>query len=107
MNMKRLTFVALLLLFVPASFAQERGYAGPTGLKGLKRVYVEAGEKYRAKIAEELRRSGAGVEVVDAPEAAELVLSFSTDKVRTLTSIEVEDEVAGVNDGYLNNRAKA
>src|ERR1043166_3776822 len=105
--MRILTAVTLLLLFVPASLAQERGYAGPTELKGLKRIYVEAGEQYRARLTDELRRSKVGVEVVDAPEAAELILSFSVDKVRTLTGIEIEPEYPGVNDGYLSNRASA
>jgi hypothetical protein len=107
MTMKTLTAVTLLLLFVPASLAQERGYAGPAELKGVRRVYVEADEKNRARIVDELRKSKTGVEVVDVRETAELILSFSTDKVRTLTGVEIEPEYPGVNDGYLSNRASA
>src|ERR1044072_2466228 len=89
MVMRILTAVTLLLLlYVPASRAQERGYAGPSELKGLRRVYVDAGEKNRARIAEELRKAKVGIEVVDAPERAELILLFSAEKLSTPTGVQ-------------------
>lgn len=94
--MRVLTAVALLSLFVaPASLAQERGYAGPSELKGLKRVYVEAGAKERARIAAELRKSKTGIEVVDAPESAELMLLFTADKIKAAAGVEKKLDVLG------------
>jgi hypothetical protein len=87
--------VTLLLLFAPASPAQERGYAGPAELNGKRRVYVEAGGKSRARIVDELRKSRTGVEVVDAPGAAELILSFSAEKVKTFIGLQTEPEYFG------------
>ena len=45
----------LLLLCAPAHFAQERSYGKPSELKGLKRVYVDAGagRKSRERIVDE------------------------------------------------------
>ena len=81
MTMKLLTAVSLLLLlFVNASHAQERGYAGPAELKGLRRIYVQAEGSHLVRIMEKLRKSQTGVEVVDAPGEAELILSFWAEK---------------------------
>lgn len=90
--MRTLTAVTLLLFFVPASLAQERGYAGPAELKGLKRVYVQAEGKPLVQIMEKLRRSNTGVEVVDTPSAAELILSFSAEKLKTPAAIYAQPE---------------
>ena len=86
-----LTAVTLLLLVLaPAALAQERSQGSPSELKGLRRVYVDAGasRKDRARIVEELQRSKVGVEVVDAPEGAELILLFSADKVTAAAGME-------------------
>ena len=96
--MRLLTAVTLLLLaFTPASRAQERSQGSPSELKGLRRVYVDAGagRKDRARIVEELRKSKAGVEVVDAPEAAELILLFSAGKVTAAAGTEKKLDVLG------------
>lgn len=96
--MRLLTAVTLLLLvFAPASRAQERGQGSPSELNGLRRVYVDAGtsRKDRARIVEELRRSKVGIEVVDAPEGAELVLLFSADKVTAAAGVEQKLDVMG------------
>lgn len=95
--MRLLTAVTLLLLFVPASLAQERGPADPSELKGLKRVYVDAGDsrKNRERIVEELRKSKVGIEVVDAPESAELILLFSTAMDRAAAGVEKKTDVLG------------
>lgn len=90
--MKLLSAVTLLLLFVPASLAQERGYAGPSELKGLTRVYVQAEGPHLARIMEKLRQSKTGVEVVDAPSQAELILSFSAEKLKTAAGIYAEPQ---------------
>jgi hypothetical protein len=96
--MRLLTAVTLLLLaFAPASRAQERSQGSPSELKGLKRVYVDAGasRKDRERIVGALRKSKVGVEVVDAPEAAELILLFSADKVRAAAGMEKKLDVLG------------
>lgn len=95
--MSLLTVVTLLLFFVPASLAQEQGAAGPAELKGLKRVYVDAGadRKNRARLVEALRKSKIGVEVVDAPEAAELILLYSAGTVRAAAGMEKKPNVLG------------
>ena len=87
--------VTLLFLFATASPAQERVQGSPAELKGLKRVYVEAGAGERRSIVGELRKSKTGVEVVDAPEAAELILVFSADKVRAAAGMEQQRDVLG------------
>src|SRR5918997_1515715 len=83
--------------FAPASRAQERSQGSPAELKGLRRVYVDAGanRKDRARIVEELRRSKVGVEVVDAPEGAELILLFSAGKVTAAVGVEKKLDVLG------------
>ena len=94
--MRLLTAVTLLLLVcAPASRAQERSQGSPSELKGLRRVYVDAGRKDRARIVEELQRSKVGVEVVDAPERAELILLFSADKVTAAAGMEKKLDVLG------------
>jgi hypothetical protein len=96
--MRLLTAVTLLLLvFAPASRAQERSQGSPSELKGLRRVYVDAGasRKDRARIVEELQRSKVGVEVVDTPEGAELILLFSADKVTAAAGMEKKLDVLG------------
>jgi hypothetical protein len=96
--MRLLTAATLLLLvFAPASRAQERSQGSPSELKGLRRVYVDASasRKDRARIVEELQRSKVGVEVVDAPEEAELILLFSADKVRAAAGREKKLDVLG------------
>jgi hypothetical protein len=95
--MRLLTAVTLLLLLVPASRAQERGHADPSELKGLKRVYVDAGtsRKNRELIVKELRKSKVGVEVLDAPESAELILLFSTEKIKAAAGVERKTDVLG------------
>lgn len=87
----------LLLVFAPASRAQERSQGSPSELKGLRRVYVDAGasRKDRARIAEELRRSKVGVEVVDAPGGAELILLFSAEKIKSAAGVEQKLDVLG------------
>lgn len=80
---------ALLLLLAPAGISQERGYAGPSELKGLRRVFVEADQKNRERIVNELKGSGVGFEVVETPGAAEFVLLFSADKVKTPTGAQL------------------
>ncbi len=66
-------------------------------MKGLKRVYVDAGAglKNRARIVEALRKSKVGVEVVDAPGAAELILLFSAEKVTAAAGMEKKRDVLG------------
>ena len=96
--MKLLAAVTLLLLvFAQASRAQERIQGSPSELKGLRRVYVDAGasRKDRARIVGELLKSKVGVEVVDAPERAELILLFSADKVASTSGMEKELDVLG------------
>ncbi|HEX7313112.1 MAG TPA: hypothetical protein VF297_04295 [Pyrinomonadaceae bacterium] len=96
--MRLLTAVTLLLLvFASAARAQERSLGSPSELKGLKRVYVDAGasRKDRARIVEALRKSKTGVEVVDAPEAAELILLFTADKTRAAAGVEQKRDVLG------------
>lgn len=87
----------LLLVFAPVSRAQGRGQGSPSELKGLRRVYVDAGasRKDRARIVEELQRSKVGVEVVDAPEGAELILLFSAEKIKTAAGVEQKLDVLG------------
>ncbi|HEV2864526.1 MAG TPA: hypothetical protein VGX48_26235 [Pyrinomonadaceae bacterium] len=89
--MKLLPAFALLLLLAPVGLSQERGYAGPSGLKGVRRVFVDAGadRKSRERIVNKLKGSKAGFEIVAAREAAEFVLSFSADKVKTPTGAEL------------------
>lgn len=95
--MRLLTAFTLLLLFVPAALAQERSDANPSELKGLKRIYVDAGagRKDRARIVEALRKSKIGVEVLDTPEAAELILLFSAGTVRAAAGMEKKPNVLG------------
>jgi hypothetical protein len=96
--MRLLTAVTLLLLvFAQASRAQERSQGSPSELKGLRRVYVDAGtgRKDRARIVEELQRSKTGVEVLDGPEGAELILLFSADKVTAAAGMEKKPNVLG------------
>ncbi|MET0645404.1 MAG: hypothetical protein ABW208_02220 [Pyrinomonadaceae bacterium] len=87
----------LLLLCAPAYFAQERVYGGPSELKGLKRIYVDAGasRKNRERIVDELRKSKAGIEVVEAPEAAELILLFAADTIKAAAGMEKKLDVLG------------
>ena len=80
---------ALLLLLAPAGLSQERGYAGPSELKGVRRVFVDADPKNRERIINELKGSGAGFEVVETREAAEFVLLFSVDKVKTVSGAQL------------------
>ena len=96
--MRLLTAVTLLLLvFAPASSAQERSQGSPSELKGIRRVYVDAGasRKDRARIVAELQRSKVGVEVVDAPEGAELILLFSAEKIKAAAGMEEKRDVLG------------
>ena len=87
----------LLLLCAPAHFAQERSYGSPSELKGLRRVYVDAGasRKSRERIVGELRKSKTGIEVVDAPERAELILLFSADTIKAAAGMEKKPNVLG------------
>ncbi|HWS85591.1 MAG TPA: hypothetical protein VN282_01250 [Pyrinomonadaceae bacterium] len=87
--------VTLLLLLASASPAQEHVSGSPAELKGLRRIYVDAGAKERGRIVGELRKSKTGVEVVDAPEAAELILVFLADKVRAAAGMEQQRDVLG------------
>jgi hypothetical protein len=105
--MRLLTAVTLLLLvFAPASRAQERSQGSPSELKGLRRVYVDAGasRKDRARIVEELQKSKVGIEIVDAPERAELILLFSADKVTTAAGMEQQRDVLGNPNGKTEPR---
>lgn len=75
-------------------------------MKGLKRIYVDAGARRndRARIVEELRKSKVGVEVVDAPEGAELILLFSADKVTAAAGMEKKVDVLGNPTGQTEPR---
>jgi hypothetical protein len=68
--MRLLTTLTLLLLVFAQASRAGANQGRPSELKGLRRVYVDAGDsrKDRARIVEELQRSKVGVEVVDAPE---------------------------------------
>jgi hypothetical protein len=48
-----------------------------------------------------LRKSKAGVEVVDAPERAELILRFAVDKVRAAAGMEKKLDVLGNPTGQM------
>jgi hypothetical protein len=87
--MKLIPAFALLLLLAPPGLSQERGYAGPSELKGVRRVFVDADGKHRERIVNELKGSGVGFEIVAAREAAEFVLLFSADKVKTPVGAEL------------------
>lgn len=80
---------ALLLLLAPAVISQERGYAGPSELKGVRRVFVDADRKDRERIVDELKGSKVGFEVVETRGAAEFVLLFSAEKVKTPSGAEL------------------
>ena len=86
--MKLLPALALLLLLAPAGISQERGYAGPSELKGVRRVFVDADQKNRERIVNKLKGSKVGFDVVETRAAAELVLLFSADKVKTVSAAQ-------------------
>jgi hypothetical protein len=80
--MKPLLF--LLLLFPVSVNAQTFDYGKPIELRGLKRVFVDAGAdtKSRDKITKEIEKAKLGVEMLDSPDTAEVILVFNsgTDK---------------------------
>ncbi|HLM55502.1 MAG TPA: hypothetical protein VK422_05195 [Pyrinomonadaceae bacterium] len=87
--MRLLAAFALLLLLAPAGLSQERGFAGPSELKGVRRVFVDADQKNRERIVNELKETKLGFEVVETPAAAEFVLLFSADKVKTPAGVQL------------------
>lgn len=66
------------------------------GLRGVKRVYVDAGSspQNRGLIERELRRAGLGFELLASRAGAEVVLFFASEKLRTAVGVETRPPVA-------------
>ena len=75
--MRHLKLLILVLCLCPVARSQDSS-DGPSDLKGLKKVYVDAGTdlKSRRRIVNELSRPGLGLTLLDEPEGAEIILDF-------------------------------
>lgn len=94
--MKLLTSFVALLALAPAPYAQDgRGAAPADGLRGAKRVYVDAGSnpKNRELIEREIRKAGLGFELLPSREGAEVVLFFASEKRKTAVGVETRPPV--------------
>ena len=76
--MRHLKLLLLMLCLCPAALSQDFSDGRPSDLKGLKKVYVDAGAdpKSRRRIVNELSRPGLGLTLVDDPEGAQVILDF-------------------------------
>lgn len=77
--MRYLKLLILMLCLCPVVQSQDFSSGQPSDLKGLKKVYVDAGTdlKSRRRIINELNRPGLGLTLLDEPEGAEIILDFS------------------------------
>lgn len=88
--MRHLKLLILMLCLCPVALSQDSSSGRPSDLKGLKKVYVDAGAdpKSRRRIVKELSRPGLGLTLLDTPEGAEIILDFggrTEDHVEKLT----------------------
>lgn len=76
--MRHLKLLLLMLCLCPAARPQDPSDGRPSDLKGLKKVYVDAGNdpKSRRRIVKELNKPGLGLTLLDTPEGAEVILDF-------------------------------
>lgn len=96
--MRLLPALALLILLAPSQHAQNSADAGVSGLKGARRIYVDAGPnaKNRESITRELVRSKLGFEFLPSREGADVILFFASEKLRTATGVETRPPITGV-----------
>lgn len=95
--MRLLTPLVLLLLFAPALYAQSGEGPASTSLKGIRRLYVDAGPNLKNKelIVSKIRKSGINVEFLPSSSGAELVLFFASEKLKTATGVETRPPITG------------
>lgn len=76
--MRHLKLLLLVLCLCPVARSQDFSDGRPSDLKGLKKVYVDAGTdlKSRRRIIDELNRPGLGLTLLAEPEGAEIILDF-------------------------------
>lgn len=79
----------LTLMLSTVVFGQDFEYGKPGDLKGLKKVYLDTGAdmETRNRIIENLEKAKLGVEILDSPEDAEIVMVFASEKSERLVGI--------------------
>jgi hypothetical protein len=92
--MRLLTSLVALIVLACGVHAQD-GKGAANGLRGVRRVYVDAGSNLRNRelIEREIRKAGLGFELLPSREGAEVVLFFASEKLRTATGVETRPPV--------------
>lgn len=82
--------IALTALSLASAHAQNVEYGQPSDLKGIQRVFIDTGTdmKNRERIVKEINKSKIGVEILQSPEGAELVLTFGSESVVTGATVK-------------------
>jgi hypothetical protein len=88
--MKILTLSLLLLFTCTLAYAQSVEYGQASDLKGIRRVFVDTGDdlKNRERIIKEIEKAKLNLELLNSPEGAELVLSFSSEILDDITDVK-------------------
>ncbi|MGC2235510.1 MAG: hypothetical protein WA584_05090 [Pyrinomonadaceae bacterium] len=89
---KSILFIFILLAVSLSASAQSSEEDTTSYLKGLKKVFINTGTDLndRRRIVAEIEKAAVGLEIVETPEDAEIILSFDGGNKEAIASITTE-----------------